>query len=425
MFIGLDLSLPGLAVGGGGRLAWARDASHAWDFLTDQARFANVYKGPLANTPNWSYTRSQTPTAYAQNAAGVLIPFASGTLRRTDKGVLIEGARTNICLQSQDFSTTWSRVNISAFGSGSVVNATTAPDGTTTADFICPDTSSTQHRLDQAITYGAATMCFSVFLKAAGYGFASIRVGSAGVGINLSTGATNNLTGGWTAFVTQFADGWWRLGLAGSAAANDPVRINVESVSGISGIFAGDGVSGIYAWGAQLEAASFPSSYIPTGAASATRAADVLQVTGLTGVDYPLTLFAEFERAVDTGGNEYAFGLDNNSTTDRAMIYVGTTDLPSYIISTGSVSQASLTLGAALAIGSTVKVAGRVGANSGQAARGGSLGTEDTSVTLPATPTHIRFGTRNGGSEPMFGYLRRAAIWNYALTDAQLQAVTT
>jgi hypothetical protein len=47
-----------------------------------------------------------------------------------------------------------------------------------------------------------------------------------------------------------------------------------------------------------MEAGSFVSSPIPVAGASATRAADVLTVP-VSGIDYPLTLFAEFERAVD------------------------------------------------------------------------------------------------------------------------------
>jgi len=59
-----------------------------------------------------------------------------------------------------------------------------------------------------------------------------------------------------------------------------------------------------------------------------------------------------------------------------------------------------------------------------QIARGGTLGSEDTLVTLPATPTVLSVGLRNS-SEPLFGYIRRIAAFNFAPSDAQLQAMST
>jgi hypothetical protein len=56
-------------------------------------------------------------------------------------------------------------------------------------------------------------------------------------------------------------------------------------VSGsVSGTYLGDGTSGVYLWGAQLEAGSYPTSYIPTTSASVTRNADVISKTGISSL---------------------------------------------------------------------------------------------------------------------------------------------
>ena len=96
----------------------------------------------------------------------------------------------------------------------------------------------------------------------------------------------------------------------------------------------------------------------------------------------------------------------------------------SYPLNLTPVVQASISVGSALAVGSTAKLAGRFNTNDIQVARDGALGTADTVATLPTAPTFIRFGDIASSGTNAFGYIRRAAIINSTVSDAQLQAMT-
>ena len=393
------------------------NAKAAWDFIANQARWNSLSVGALSSTPGWTFSRAST--GYAQTSAGVLVPFASGELRRTDKGVLIEGARTNLCLRSQEFdNASWTKVTASV-----TANATTAPDGTATADLLTDDaTAGVTHRTSRNFTFSAIQYMLSVYAKPNGRTWLGLRTPSGTISsFNLSgagaVGALNHTSSG----IQALANGWYRCWIVWTAgAASSAFGFDLQSADNTS-TYNGDGASGIYLWGAQLEAASFPSSYIPTTTASATRAADVLTVP-VSGLDYPLSLFAEFERAVDTAGSEVICQIQAANNNDRSTLYVTSSDLGGSFTFTGGAQVSGHSIAGALAVGTTYKLANRVDTNNTNAARGGTLGTNDTVCANPATPTTVRFGSDT--SSPSFGYLRRAAIWPRALTDAELTAVT-
>jgi len=428
--IGLSNSSPNL--GGSGTedgsdptTRFAPGANSAWDFINNYARFKDVYYGPLANTPGWSFTRAST--GYAQTAAGVLVPFASGELRRTDKGVLIEGARTNLCLQSQTFGTTWSQNN------GTVSSdSTSAPDGTTTADSWVASSSANAYIRQSITTLPGSTYVGSVYIKAAVNSWALVEMWNSGTTkwsgtyINLSTGAQGNTTSGGgglspTFTITSAGNGWYRLSAA-VTTDNAALSMAIYLASG-NGNLAVTAGNSIYLWGAQLEAAAFPSSYIPTTTASATRAADVLTVP-VSGIDYPLSLFAEFELNASVATSQWALVLSNGTANEISEIGPSGAAVARVITIAGAVQQAAVTAGAAISVGVATKIAARATTNDINIAKGGTLGTADTSATNPATPTTILFGAQSGSVQPLWGYLRRVAVWPRALTDAELQAVT-
>ena len=360
---------------------------------------------------------------------------AAGALRRGDRGVLIEGARTNLLLQSQTFDNASWTVNEAT----TTADAATAPDGTQTADTLIPSTNSVAtHRTRQAAqaTTAGATVTFSVFLKAAGYSFVVVRSGNAGetaafqVEANLAAGTIGTAsaygTGGTVvgASITALANGWYRVELTGAVTTVTNYQCSLYAYNATGApTFAGNGTSGVYLWGAQLEAASFGSSYVPTTSASATRAAEVLTYTA--GVSYPLTMWIEMARNGTLAFTNIAMQVDSGSNNERGIIGSTAGDLATAIQITGGSTVAAPTVAGTMALNTAYKVAGRFEANNCNAAQGGTLGTNDTSCAAPATSTALRFGSDVAGGGIFFGFIRRAAVFNSALSDANLQTVTT
>lgn len=247
---------------------------------------------PVAITDSGAFTRASTATYY--NRAGVIAVAAVDEPRFNygrhydvvtplppTPGLLVEAAKTNLMLQSQDI-TTWTAITANFAG-----NASQAPDGTITADRIRPTQTSVSHgasRMASGAVAAGAAVGGSIFLRAAGYDKVIFRCAPSGeaagfqMAVNLTTGAiTNPVAFGTGAVLNAFRvailpGGWFRLEMEGSVVGATAYGLFVYI--GDFTAYAGDGVSGVDAWGAQVELGAV-SSYIPTTTAAVTRAADV------------------------------------------------------------------------------------------------------------------------------------------------------
>ena len=357
-------------------------------------------------------------------SVGTYVPTtsaAAGALRRGDRGVLIEGSRTNLLTYSQQFdNASWNKTASASISA----NASTAPDGTLTADRVTFTAPASTDSVGQNATVAAGAYTASVFLKYVNTQWVQLFYGSA----QFSGGAANfdlingvvgpTVTG--TASITALGNGWYRCSLTRTSAGAGTVLVcQTVPVSAGTATRFGSEIAGSYdIWQADFEAGAFPSSPIVTVAASATRAADSLVYTA--GVSYPASLWCEFERPQLAGGSDYLPSLYNTGA-NTFLMFLTSAGLLRTVVDAASVRQADFTIASPSATANTVhKAAARVATDNVRSVLNATLSAADTSATLPAAPTIYEIS-----ASPLFGYIRRAAVFNSALTDAQLTASTT
>jgi hypothetical protein len=226
--------------------------------------------------------------------------------------MLIEPSATNLVAYSEDFSDSqWLK---QAYGTGVpptvTTNAAISPDGTQNADKVIFSTGSGTTTAEAAwledfiaVTQGEA-YTYSVYLKGE-QGGEQVLIRHAG-----SFGYTTfTLTTEWARYeVTETAIYTYAYASLGLRQGLGGVVINSEIT--------------VYAWGAQFEAGSVATSYIPTSGSAVTRAADDLAISGSAFSDFfnsggDGTFYTEFTTRTIT--EEQVYVLAGHSSTQRYM----------------------------------------------------------------------------------------------------------
>jgi hypothetical protein len=364
--------------------------------------------------PRITFTRASTATYTDANG---VIQTAAVNAPRWDydptthalKGLLIEEARTNIVLQSADMSNAaWVK---SGFGPSVTGNQVISPDGTLTASraiYPAITTAPNFALLNQPLVGAAQAYTFSVWLRG-NTGGEQIYLCISGPAFYSSPRIT--LTTVWTryVFVTPVlvaATQYFAVG----ADMRDPAQ------SPISG-------GTIYVWGAQVEQGAFATSYIPTTAAAVTRAQDNCAI--------PPANMAWF---VSPGGSWLAefIPFTNGSGVNARIIGVAPGGIaPMYVSPSSQIAQfdgagmnaLDVLVANLLSKASTTWALGQAKAN-----LNGSLPIVSAALATgygTASSSGVTFMGTSAAPEVMSGYLRRVQYWPRALSDAEMQQVTT
>ena len=364
---------------------------------------AAVSTGPTANVPRLDYLGSTCPR------------------------LLLEPQRTNLLQFSEQIDNAyWTKQDTSI-----TANTFVSPDGYTNADSLIENSATAQHlAMRTGITITNATAyTASVYFKANTRTRAAIQLAGAGffdtanglVIFNLSTGTIVSQSGNATGTITAMGNGWYRCtATKTSVGTSGVVAFNlVDSSNNIS--YAGNGTSGVFLWGAQLET-NFATSYIPTLAASATRGADACSKTGISSLigQTEGTVFVDWQiDSIPSVGSYFTFFLYQSSGNS---MYVGVfpDGRVQAVVYVGSVLQCNLISSFGFITAGANKFAFGYKANDFVLYANGVQVATDTSGSVPAS-TSIDLADTSGGK---MNY-KQALLFKTRLTNAQLAELTT
>lgn len=362
---------------------------------------------PIDGTGDLAVVRATTATRV--NKLGLIeqVPANVPRLDYTNgscPSILVEPQRTNLLNYSKEFdNASWVK------GAGTLVTSNTSlsPSGLTDADLVY----GTNFNIGQNISATSGIYIFSVYLKATG----------SNIGKEVSVRFQNSP---FPQTILTTNGEWQRVSITITIASTTTLNPRIL-IFGTT-----NPVSEILAWGAQLEAGSYATSYIPTLASAVTRNADVISKIGISSLinSQEGVLFCEIS-ALSNDITDRLISLTNSSSTERISVYFASnsSNLIKGIIFVNGAIQCNFSY-TSDDIKTNTKIALKYKENDFSLyVNGIKRATDNSGITFPANKLNkLSFDLGLPTiTLPFYGNAKMIAVFPIALSDVELSQLTT
>ena len=344
-----------------------------------------------------------------------------------DGVLLLEEGSSNRVPWSEDINNSaWAKIAVTVDA-----NQIISPDGTQNADLITETTANSQHRISDIVTLSTGVEhTISAWVKPNGTKYVRLRIENAAVGsgqVDVYFDMENLLPSLSNGSIKKYSNGWYRLSATGTP--NNAASVAIVGLAPDLGLssYVGDGVSGAYVWGVQVEQSSYATSYIPTSGSTVPRAAETANGSGNSEVfnDSEGVLFADIAAnskgggyklislTDSTSGNSFiSIGMMNNTTQSYKQIrFSGVNLFPDF---TDDINQTSFN-----------KIA--IKYKSGDSSfyiNGFEIDSSSVTYTPNAAMSELKFSYFQDGDD-FYGKTKEIAYYDTVLTDLELETLTS
>ena len=381
---------------------------------------------PTDGTGDFDFTRSGNATRVnseglielvSTNVPRLNYPLIDGVVNGCPS-LLLEPQRINLLPYSEAFdNAAWLKSNATV-----LANQVISPDGTLNADELQVTTSGGNIYDNVG---GSGDGVFSVFAKYKDTQYIRLRSTNSYVFFDIKNGVVGNKLSVIDAKIEEYPNGWYKCSVIGNNT-NSLAQIFV-STDGVN-----TGLGNVYIWGADFQAGSFPTSYIPTSGTTATRSAETCNGVGDVNTfnDSEGVLFAEIAYLKDRG-NSSPFKLERISisdSTDTNRLFISNTTNANEI-------QVFVRNAVGISFNKTVtisdntlynKIVLKYKANDFALwINGFELGTDNTYSYVPSGLSVLKLQGASAGAYVFEGNTKQIQYFDTALNDSDLETLTS
>jgi hypothetical protein len=390
---------------------------------------------PESGVGDFDFTRATTATRI--NSSGLIeemainvprleYPLIDGVVNGCPS-LLLEPQSTNLIPYSEEFdNAAWSK-----FRSSISPNTSISLDGTLNADKLIDTSVSGTHGMEDTISSisSGSKYTYSIFAKADEIKQVGLLLATQGRIFDLENGTILDefIAAPDASKIEDYGNGWYRCSITITLNATS-VKTSIYLSKNNNITFTGDGTSGVYLWGAQLEEQSYPTSYIPTNGTAVTRAAETATGSGdaSTFSDSEGVLMAEISALVNNGeSRRISISHSAADTSNRVTLEVDeTTSTIKAFMSSGNVTVGSITVNNINQTNNN-KIALLYKENTFEMhINGFLLGSDYTIASLPIELSRLQLEGANGSND-FYGKTKQLQYYNSALTDSELETLTS